>query len=327
MDLIALVERANKAVLDIYNNADSYQVQIKADHSPLTAADLAAHQVLTAGVCNLDCDFPHQQSADVARDVAADAARDLAADAARDVAADAASDLKLELPQSTLIVSEEGGSQAVLQRVQAERFWLIDPVDGTTEFISGSGEFTTNIALIENHQVTLGLVGLPIANEIYVAEKNAGSYKVVRRAEGWHFTKLAVRQQVDHSAAQALIMLQSRSHLSERDAALRTSIQQALQRQGIHNSIEAIATGSSLKIIKIATGSADFYPRLGPTSEWDIAAADIILQEAGGQVMNLSKQEALCYGTVDSIINPSFCALPLPITPMRQIILDVLNGV
>lgn len=209
------------------------------------------------------------------------------------------------------MISEEGALPPFAERKQWQRYWLIDPLDGTKEFIQRSGEFTVNIALIDNGVPVLGVVHLPVQNITYIgllpklsAELN-GAWK-------YSDNDLPIRihvNHVDNCAAASLKVLASHRHGTEAVATLLHSM-----RQKWSGDIDVVNAGSSLKFCRIAEGKADFYPRLGPTSEWDTAAAQAVLTAAGGAVIKvpaLPSEEfaALVYNQRDTILNPHFFAV------------------
>ncbi|MEL6674362.1 MAG: 3'(2'),5'-bisphosphate nucleotidase CysQ [Bacteroidota bacterium] len=188
------------------------------------------------------------------------------------------------------VLSEEGRDIPYEERKDWARFWLVDPLDGTKEFINRNGEFTVNIALIEGQQVVAGVVHVPVQGVTYFAAKGSGAWKY---AEG------APRQQLQaasFSMDQAgLRVVCSRNHLSEATKAYINALNQP----------EMVNMGSSLKLAKIAEGEADVYPRFGPTMEWDIGAAQIIVEEAGGQVLIHEVGTPLQYNK-ENLLNPFF---------------------
>jgi 3'(2'), 5'-bisphosphate nucleotidase len=194
------------------------------------------------------------------------------------------------LSGSIPILSEESGSIAVNERRSWGRYWLVDPLDGTREFVKRNGEFTVNIALIEDHTAVLGVVLAPALAVEYAGARTLGAFK--RSGAG-----ASVPIQVTQAASQPLRIVGSRSHA---DASL-AAYAEAL---GPH---VLKPMGSSLKICLVAEGEADIYPRLGPTSEWDTAAAQAILECAGGSMITLGGQ-ALAYNSKDSLLNPHFFA-------------------
>jgi 3'(2'), 5'-bisphosphate nucleotidase len=169
------------------------------------------------------------------------------------------------------------------------RYWLVDPLDGTKEFIKRNGEFTVNIALIENGRSILGVVYAPELNVLYLAGKGLGSFKV--EANGVR-TSIHV---AEHSEGVPWRVVGSRSHASDTQADF-------LRRLG---SYELVSMGSSLKFCLVAEGNADVYPRMGPTSLWDTAAAQCIVEQAGGKVIQLTG-EPLSYAHPSAVLNPFF---------------------
>ncbi len=166
------------------------------------------------------------------------------------------------------ILSEEGKGIAYADRKNWQRFWLVDPLDGTKEFIKRNGEFTVNIALIETGVPVLGVVYVPAQDKLYSGIKGQGAWTQQGQAEQ---IAISVRRP---EPQKGMTVVMSRSHPSpELDAYLRT-IKVA----------DAISVGSSLKLCVVAEGKADLYPRLGPTMEWDTAAGHAVVEAAGGQV-------------------------------------------
>lgn len=186
------------------------------------------------------------------------------------------------------IISEEQADIPFEIRKSWTRYWLVDPLDGTREFIKRNGEFTVNIALIEHHYPILGAIYVPVSGVSYYAIKNQGAFKKSKNSEPH---KIKVREVTNDE----ILIAGSRSH---RD----TSLDDFLERIGDH---QIISMGSSLKSCLVAEGKVDIYPRLGPTSEWDTAAAQCIVEEAGGHLTNTDLQR-LKYNTKDSLLNPHF---------------------
>lgn len=189
------------------------------------------------------------------------------------------------------ILSEESASIPWSTRRAWQRYWLVDPLDGTKEFIKRNGEFTVNIALIEAGRATCSVVHAPALNETFVASAERGA---LWRQGGGEFAPITVRAVPSGGATVAV----SKSH---RNAATQTF----LDALGPHTP-EAI--GSSLKLCRIAQGRADAYPRLGPTSEWDIASGQCVLEQAGGGVIT-ADGKPLMYNQKESILNPFFLAI------------------
>ena len=192
------------------------------------------------------------------------------------------------------LLSEEAAAVAWSERCSWRRYWLIDPLDGTREFIKRNGEFTVNVALIEDSRSVLGVVHAPVGGETAWAAAGEGAW--LQRAPGAIPDAMQSRL-----APHEPVLACSRSHGSEEEAAL-------LARLGAHR---RLPLGSSLKFLRLAEGSADLYLRLGPTSEWDTAAAQCILEQAGGGVFDLAGTP-LRYNAKESLLNPSFLAVGDP---------------
>jgi len=172
-------------------------------------------------------------------------------------------------------------------RGQWSRYWLIDPLDGTKEFVNRNGEFTVNIALIDNHRPVFGVVHVPVQDKTYIGCEGRGSEL---RADGE--TKSIT---VGANSSQPVRIVGSRSHRG-------TSLDAFLAKLGDH---DMVAMGSSLKFCTVAEGKADIYPRLGPTSEWDTAAAQAVVEQAGGKVVTLDGKP-MKYNAKADILNPHF---------------------
>ncbi|MFY9811991.1 3'(2'),5'-bisphosphate nucleotidase CysQ [Aquabacterium sp.] len=252
--VVALAEAAGADIMAIYN-AGPTAVMHKADDSPLTAADLAAHVRIVAGLQQLTPDIP--------------------------------------------VVSEEGCVPDEGART-APVFWLVDPLDGTKEFVARNGEFTVNIALIEQGRPVLGVVTVPAQNVSYWGSVGAGAYR--RQAGETQAQRLYVA--VPREAGRPLRVMASKHHFHEDTRAL-------IARMGAHELVQA---GSSLKFCRIAEGAADVYPRLGPTCEWDTAAAQAVVEAAGGHVCTL-QGEPLRYGKAE-VLNPDFVVSAVPLAAL-----------
>lgn len=189
------------------------------------------------------------------------------------------------------IVSEENTNVEYDDRKDYPRFWMVDPLDGTKEFIKKNGEFTVNIALIEDEYPIMGVVYTPATGILHYASKGNGAF----RKEGDHVKQIECRDFDINS--EGLNVVTSRSHLNDATQAFLEKL----------NSPKTVPTGSSLKLLIMAEGEADIYPRLGPTMEWDIAAVQIILEEAGGRVVQHDNLERLKYNK-ESLLNPYFIA-------------------
>jgi len=240
--LVDISQRAGIAILQWYNG--NMGITHKADNSPLTKADLASHELITAELTSLWPDIP--------------------------------------------VLSEESADIPWPTRQSWQQYWLVDPLDGTKEFINRNGEFTVNIALIRDHQPVLGIVYVPVTGICYFAAHDYGAW---RQDNDNGATAIEVRQ----PAAEPAAIVGSRSHANP-------ELAHQLNKLGPH---ELISMGSSLKFCRVAEGRADFYPRLGPTSEWDTAAAQAVVEAAGGQVVKIDGNP-LDYNTKESYLNPNF---------------------
>ncbi|MCW8919566.1 MAG: 3'(2'),5'-bisphosphate nucleotidase CysQ [Gammaproteobacteria bacterium] len=193
------------------------------------------------------------------------------------------------LTPSVPVLTEESAEIPFSERGRWRRYWLVDPLDGTREFIDRTGEFTVNIALIQDHQPVLGIIYAPVLGVYYYACKGEGAFKreatntpVAIRARPWHGGKVTV----------------ACSRTTERGGHLNTY----LQALGAH---ELVIMGGALKSCLVAEGKVDLYPRLGPTSEWDTAAAQCIVEEAGGHLTDTAMQ-VLQYNRKATLLNPHF---------------------
>ena len=240
---------AGEEILKIYQSED-FGVETKADNSPLTKADQAAHNCICSYL--KETQFP--------------------------------------------ILSEEGKHIEYSVRARWKTFWLVDPLDGTKEFIKRNGEFTVNIALIEKNTPVLGVVFVPVLNEIYYADENgAFKAKVVK-----HEIEIpSIQQLTPKIDLKPFTVVVSRSHMSNETEEYIAS----LDRKGLP--LQVISKGSSLKICLVAEGLAHCYPRLGPTMEWDTAAGHAIAKYAGKTVRQYPENTALLYNK-ENLLNPYF---------------------
>jgi 3'(2'), 5'-bisphosphate nucleotidase len=196
-----------------------------------------------------------------------------------------------QLTPNIPVVSEEDPSSLQIPESH-QRYWLIDPLDGTKEFINRNDEFTCNLALIDSHQTIYGFVSVPVLGLLYHGGDTHGAYRV-DRASGE--ARIQCQQQTGTTR-----FIASKSHLNPETIAFI---------EAIETPVELIQAGSSLKFLRIAEGLADIYPRLAPTSEWDTAAAQAILEGAGGSVKK-TDGSPLTYGKSE-ILNPHFIAAAL----------------
>ena len=189
------------------------------------------------------------------------------------------------------IISEENKEIPYADRKGYDYVWMVDPLDGTKEFIKRNGEFTVNIALIYKNKSIAGVVYTPVVDEMYYGIKDQGAYKV---AKG---TTSELQATFYHSEEKALSIVCSRSHLNE-------PTQKFIDD---YNAPLKVSKGSSLKFLILACGDAQIYPRLAPTMEWDTAAAHIILEESGGSIVQAENGQPMQYNKED-LLNPHFVA-------------------
>ncbi|MGH8235021.1 MAG: 3'(2'),5'-bisphosphate nucleotidase CysQ [Rhodanobacteraceae bacterium] len=192
------------------------------------------------------------------------------------------------------VLSEESKDVDWSIRRGWERYWLVDPLDGTREFVKRNGEFTVNIALIENHAPVLGVVLLPVTGELYYGVAGEGAF--LESVRGALPKPVATR-----AVATIPVVAGSRSHGNERQTAMLAKL----------GDYRLVSVGSSIKFCMVARGDADLYLRLGPTSEWDTAAAQCVVEQAGGAVVDL-QGDPFRYNTKESLLNPEFLALGDP---------------
>ena len=240
--ICGIARQAGAAILGIYEQA--FEVETKADDTPLTEADRAAHTEIVRGLAEVTPEIP--------------------------------------------VLSEGGKDIPFARRRNWQHFWLVDPLDGTKEFIKRNGEFTVNIALVEQGEVIAGVVYVPVADILYLGRKGGGAW---RETSAGGRESISVKQT---DPAKGLTVVQSRSHPSP-------ELEGYLQNFRV---AETVSVGSSLKFCAVAEGRADLYPRLGPTMEWDTAAGQAVVEAAGGTVLTLDGQ-ALRYNKND-LLNPHF---------------------
>ncbi|MGI9281237.1 MAG: 3'(2'),5'-bisphosphate nucleotidase CysQ [Endozoicomonas sp.] len=241
-NIIEIARKAGDAIMSVYGR--DFATYEKKDESPLTEADLAAHEVIVAGL----------------------------------------SELTSELP----ILSEESANISWQERSQWSSYWLVDPLDGTKEFIKRNGEFTVNIALIVDNKPAMAVVYAPVLKLFYFADEK-GAFKMT---EGESPVSIRV---ADHQEGEFWNVVASRSHMSKETHSFIEKLGDA----------KMVSMGSSLKLCLVAEGKAHVYPRFALTSEWDTAAAQCVVEKAGGKVLT-SDFEPLLYNTKDDILNPFF---------------------
>lgn len=250
--VVEISRMAGEAILAVYNRDSGFDVDAKADDSPVTEADLAAHKILHPA-------------------------------------------LEALLP-GVPVLSEESTLPPFAERGAWQKYWIIDPLDGTKEFIKRNGEFTVNVALIENGVPVLGVVYVPVLDITYTGIKGEGAWKIVEGQE----SAIQVRSLESLKASGGPVeVVASRSHGAEAVEKMLQKVTDAL------GPVETKNMGSSLKLCLVAEGQADLYPRLALTSEWDTAAAQAVVEAAGGKVMDIDFN-VLRYNTKDDILNPFF---------------------
>jgi 3'(2'), 5'-bisphosphate nucleotidase len=207
------------------------------------------------------------------------------------------------LPGNLPVLSEECTSQELSQRLSWSRFWMVDPLDGTKEFIGGTGEFTINIALIDDHRPILGVLYVPLSRTAYVGIPGAGATLQQRDDRGlWSERATACRALPDDKPP---IVLASRRHSGPRLGRCLDWLQ-AQRGEFIRDN-----SGSALKFCQLAAGEGDFYPRFSPCSEWDVAAGQALVEAAGGAVVGLDGLP-LRYNMRDTLLSPNFLAIADP---------------
>lgn len=251
--------KAGKAILSVYDDPDSdFEVEMKADNSPLTVADRLSNEVICQ--CLACTPFP--------------------------------------------ILSEEGMHADFAVRSAWSDLWVIDPLDGTKEFIKRNGEFTVNIAWVHNQVPVMGVIYVPVRKELYFAAEGLGAYKLC------DISSLSDIGNIDSLIALAsrlpfqierdhYVVVASRSHLSAETKQFIQSVQEE------HPNMEMVSSGSSLKICLVAEGKADLYPRFAPTMEWDTAAGHAIARASGCEIYQENSDMPLIYNK-ENLVNPGF---------------------
>jgi 3'(2'), 5'-bisphosphate nucleotidase len=212
----------------------------------------------------------------------------------------------LKSTEFPFVVSEEMIEIPYEERKDWKNFWLVDPLDGTKEFVKRNGEFTVNIALMHNGLPVFGLIYLPVPQTLYFAIKGRGAYRVL---DAGNFTyqwmdqlmKVAEKLPLFQPKKQYTIVA-SRSHLSPETEAFINKEKEK------HGNVNTVSAGSSIKFCLVAEGKADTYPRFAPTMEWDSAAGQIIVEEIGKKVLNMETNKTLSYNK-KSLLNPSFLVI------------------
>ena len=225
--IVQAIKDAGREILTIYEQGD-FDIEHKADQSPLTRADRASHHMLNAWLCERYPDIP--------------------------------------------VFSEEGTAIDYETRKHWKQFWLLDPLDGTKEFIKRNGEFTVNLGLIRDNHPVAGFIHVPCQGTFYCATETEGAYKI--DAQG-----IRTAISVDRQPAGKLVAVRSRSHATTQETDI-------FERVGV---TETLSVGSSLKFCRVAEGAAHLYLRFGPTWEWDTAAGQALVETAGGVVQGIGE--------------------------------------
>ena len=252
--------KAGMEILSIYNDPESdFEVERKADNSPLTIADRKAHE--TIALILKETPYP--------------------------------------------ILSEEGKHMDYVVRKNWDMLWIVDPLDGTKEFIKRNGEFTVNIALVKCGIPIMGVIYVPVKKELYFADMDFGAYKC-SAITAYDVEKMELSQLLARSLRLPMakgrnhfVVVASRSHLTSETAAYIENIEKE------HANVETISAGSSLKICLVAEGKADVYPRFAPTMEWDTAAGHAIVRAAGHEIYQTETNAPLVYNK-ENLLNPWF---------------------
>lgn len=258
LQVIDIALKAGKKIMSIYDNPDSdFEIEMKADNSPLTIADKESNEIITNFLKTTG--FP--------------------------------------------ILSEEDNLPLYEVRKQWDVFWIVDPLDGTKEFIKRNGEFTVNIALAENGIPMMGVIYVPAKQTLYWGMKGEGSYKINNIKDVENITYRELKEKAlalpctQHT--DSYIVVASRSHLSAETQRYIDEIKK------VHPNMETDSAGSSIKICWVAEGWADIYPRFAPTMEWDTAAGHAIAIAAGANIFHANSGEPITYNKED-LHNPWF---------------------
>lgn len=241
-EALSIAHHAGRRIVEVYGG--SYEVDYKSDNTPVTTADMAAHDVIVDALRKLTPCLP--------------------------------------------VLSEESDGISFEERHRWPSYWLVDPLDGTREFLRRNGEFSVNIALIHENRPIAGVIVAPVLDIAYFATQGFGAYKQIGDSEP---VLIHVR-----TAPTQVTVAKSRS------PQVGPRLQYFLDGLGKH---DEIPMGSALKSCLVAEGVADVYARLGPTGEWDTAAAQCIVEEAGGYIRDVHSQN-LTYNRRESLINPAF---------------------
>ncbi len=248
MSLLPLLRTAGKEILHHYSSVNQADVHIKEDRSPLTAADLASHEILMAGLGELTPEIP--------------------------------------------VLSEEAAIPALSVRQAWSSLWLVDPLDGTREFIDANDQFCINVALIGDGDAQLGIIYSPVSELCYAGIVGEGAWRI----EEGHWHPLTCNK-MNHRDKTVLVAGSRR--FTDDMLACEDSLKESLPK------VERLTMGSAMKFCQLVEGNADIYPCFGPTSEWDTAAGQAIVEAAGGQMVSLDF-EPFKYNQRDTVLNGGF---------------------
>lgn len=249
---------AGKEILSIYDDpASDFQIERKADNSPLTIADRKAHET----ICHFLDETPFP------------------------------------------LLSEEGKHLPYSERRAWDTLWIVDPLDGTKEFIKKNGEFTVNIALVHHSVPVMGVIYLPVKKELYFGLYELGAYKLsdITTRDGLSWDELVAKavRLPEVNMRERFVIVASRSHLTPETEDYIKEMKRS------HAEVDLISSGSSIKICLVAEGKADVYPRFAPTMEWDTAAGHAIVRAAGMEIYQAGREEPLLYNK-ENLLNPWF---------------------
>ena len=252
---------AGAKIMSVYTDPDAdFEIEKKADNSPLTIADKKSHETISGILSGTD------------------------------------------IP----ILSEEGKKIPYETRKEWNELWIVDPLDGTKEFIKKNGEFTVNIAYVKDGIPQAGVIYIPVREELYIGDCEYGAFKLeniksISEEENFHSLISRASKLPVNEERKDFVVVASRSHLS-------AETEEFIEKmKGLHKSIETISKGSSLKLCLIAEGKADIYPRFAPTMEWDTAAGHAIIKAAGKDVYHTDEITPLTYNK-ENLLNPWFIA-------------------
>ena len=244
--VLPILHEAGEAILHHYAAVADVEVHTKADRTPLTAADLASHDVILAGLSKLTPDFP--------------------------------------------VLSEEADIPPLSDRRNWTQVWLVDPLDGTREFIDANDQFCINIALVEHGQVSMGLIHAPVQGKTWLGIGNTGSWRI----ENGERIPINCRPMADSP-----VLISSSRRFTPDMLACEDGL------RAHFGQVQRLSQGSAMKFCRVAEGQADIYPCFGPTSEWDTAAGQVIVEAAGGAMMSL-EFEPFRYNQRNTMLNGGF---------------------